>query len=82
MQNRVAEALEKPYEDLKAQLGNEPQLFMDESPTNWQANQKSLAVGRSGLHLTAVFAIFASRAAKRRMLPNILGDQVLRNHQL
>ena len=39
MQNRVAAALQQPYEELKARLADEPQLFMDESPTK-QANQK------------------------------------------
>ena len=71
MQNRVAEALETPYEDLKAQLANESQLFMDESPTK-QANQKAwlwTAVAAT----YAVFAIFASRAATA--LPKLLGDQ-------
>jgi transposase len=71
MQNRVAEALEKPYEELKAQLGTEPQLFMDETPTK-QANQKAwlwTAVAAT----YAVFAIFASRAATA--LPKLLGDQ-------
>jgi transposase len=71
MQNRVAEALEGPYEDLKAQLGGEHQLFMDETPTK-QANQKAwlwTAVAAT----YAVFAIFASRAATA--LPKLLGDQ-------
>ena len=71
MQNRVAEALEKPYEDLKAQLGNEPQLFMDESPTK-QANQKAW-LWAAVASTYAVFAIFASRAATA--LPKLLGDQ-------
>jgi transposase len=71
MQNRVAEALEKPYEDLKAQLGNEPQLFMDESPTK-QANQKAW-LWTAVASTYAVFAIFASRAATA--LPKLLGDQ-------
>lgn len=71
MQNRVSEALKQPYEDLKAQLANESQVFMDESPTK-QANQKAwlwTAVAAT----YAVFAIFASRAATA--LPKLLGDQ-------
>lgn len=70
MQNRVAEALEKPYEDLKARLANELQLSMDESPTK-QANRKAwlwAAVAAT----YAVFAIFSSRAATA--LPALLGD--------
>jgi transposase len=70
MQNRVSEALEQPYENLKAQLANEDQLCMDESPTK-QANQKAwlwTAVAAT----YAVFAIFASRAATA--LPKLLGD--------
>jgi transposase len=70
MQNRVSEALEQPYENLKAQLANEDQLFMDESPTK-QANQKAwLWTAVAGTY--AVFAIFASRAATA--LPKLLGD--------
>ena len=71
MQNRVAAALERPYEDLKALLAKESQLFMDESPTK-QANQKAwlwTAVATT----YAVFAIFASRAATA--LPKLLGDR-------
>jgi transposase len=70
MQNRVSEALEQPYENLKARLANEDQLSMDESPTK-QANQKAwlwAAVAAT----YAVFAIFASRAATA--LPKLLGD--------
>ncbi len=40
MQNQVAAALQAPYEQLKDELGNQGQLFMDESPTK-QANQKA-----------------------------------------
>ncbi|HEY0982791.1 IS66 family transposase [Schlesneria sp.] len=71
MQNRVSEALNQTYEDLKGLLANQGQLFMDESPTK-QANQKAwlwTAVSSS----FAVFAIFASRAATA--LPKLLGDQ-------
>ncbi len=71
MQNRVSDALEQPYEELKSRLANEQQLFMDESPTK-QANQKAwLWVAVASTY--AVFAIFASRAATA--LPKLLGDQ-------
>jgi transposase len=70
MQNRVAAALEKPYEELKALLANEPQLFMDESPTK-EANQKAW-LWTAVASTFAVFAIFASRAATA--LPKLLGN--------
>ena len=70
MQNRVAAALERPYEDLKARLGKESQLFMDESPTK-QANQKAW-LWTAVASTYAVFAIFASRAATA--LPTLLGE--------
>ena len=71
MQNRVSEALAQPYEHLKAQLANESQLFMDESPTK-QANQKAW-LWTAVASTFAVFAIFASRAATA--LPKLLGDK-------
>lgn len=70
MQNRVAEALKVPYEELKAKLANESQLFMDESPTK-QANQKAWLWTAVASNF-AVFAIFGSRAATA--LPKLLGD--------
>jgi transposase len=70
MQNRVAAALEQPYEELKARLADEPQLFMDESPTK-QANQKAW-LWTAVASRYAVFAIFSSRAATA--LPKLLGD--------
>ncbi len=71
MQNRVSEALEQPYEELKSQLAHEDQLFMDESPTK-EANQKAW-LWTAVASTYAVFAIFASRAATA--LPKLLGDQ-------
>jgi transposase len=71
MQNRVSEALEQPYEELKSRLANEDQLFMDESPTK-QVNQKAW-LWTAVASTYAVFAIFASRAATA--LPKLLGDQ-------
>jgi transposase len=70
MQNRVSAALKQPYEDLKALLASEKQLFMDESPT-MQANQKAW-LWAAVTSTYAVFAIFASRAATA--LPKLLGD--------
>jgi transposase len=71
MQNRVSEALEQPYEELKSRLANEDQLSMDESPTK-QANQKAW-LWTAVACTYAVFAIFTSRAASA--LPKLLGDQ-------
>jgi transposase len=70
MQNRVAAALEQPYEELKARLAKEPQLSMDESPTK-QANQKAW-LWTAVASTYAVFAIFVSRAGTA--LPKLLGD--------
>ena len=71
MQNRVSQALEQPYENLKSLLANEKQLCMDESPTK-QANRKAW-LWTAVASTFAVFAIFASRAATA--LPKLLGDQ-------
>lgn len=71
MQNRVSQALEQPYENLKSLLANEKQLCMDESPTK-QANQKAW-LWTAVASTFAVFAIFASRAATA--LPKLLGDR-------
>ena len=70
MQNQVAAAIQVPYEQLKSELGNREQLFMDESPTK-QANQKAW-LWTAVAPLFAVFAIFSSR--KGDALPKLLGD--------
>ena len=70
MQNQVAAAIQVPYEQLKAELGKQDQLFMDESPTK-QANQKAW-LWTAVAPLFAVFAIFSSR--KGDALPKLLGD--------
>ena len=70
MQDQVAAALKSPYDELQQELAKQPQVFLDESPTN-QANQKAwlwMAVTK----LFAVFAIFSSR--KGDALPELLGD--------
>ena len=71
MQNRVAAALEQPYEDLRSRLENEPQVSMDETPTK-QANEKAW-LWTAVTSAYAVFAVFSSRAATA--LPKLLGDQ-------
>jgi len=70
MQNQVAGAIQVPYEQLKNELGNQGQLFMDESPTK-QANKKAW-LWAAVAPLFAVFAIFSSR--KGDALPKLLGD--------
>ncbi len=70
MQNQVAAAIAVPYEQLKNELGEQDQLFMDESPTK-QANKKAW-LWTAVAPLFAVFAIFSSR--KGDALPKLLGD--------
>lgn len=70
MQNRVAAALEQPYEDLRSRLKNEPQVYMDETPTK-QASEKAW-LWTAVTSAYAVFAVFSSRAATA--LPKLLGD--------
>jgi transposase len=70
MQNRVAAALEQPCEDLRSRLEHEPQVFMDETPTQ-QANQKAW-LWTAVTSTFAVFAVFSSRAATA--LPKLPGD--------
>ena len=62
MHCQVAQSLEKPYEELKARIGEQSQVFMDETPTK-QAHEKAwlwTVVARP----FAVFAIFPNRKAK------------------
>jgi transposase len=70
MQNQVAAAIQVPYEQLNNELGDQGQLFMDESPTK-QANKKAW-LWTAVAPLFAVFAIFSSR--KGEALPKLLGD--------
>ncbi len=70
MQNQVAAAIQAPCEQLKNELGNQEQLFMDESPT-MQANKKAW-LWTAVAPLFDVFAIFSSR--KGDALSKLLGD--------
>ncbi len=70
MQDQVAAALEQPYEELRGALADEPQLFMDETPTK-QGPQKAW-LWTAVAPMFAVFAIFSSR--KGEALPKLLGD--------
>ena len=67
---QVAQALEEPYEELKARLGEQNQVFMDETPTKQGQDKAWLwtAVAPS----FAVFAIFPSRKAEA--LDKLLGN--------
>jgi transposase len=71
MQNQVAQALETPYQELQESLPDEPQVFMDESPTK-EANQKAW-LWTAVAPLYAVFAIFSSRAGTA--VGHLLGEQ-------
>ena len=70
MQNQVAAALKSPYDELQQELAQQPQVFMDETPTK-QANQKAW-LWTAVAPLFAVFAIFNSR--KGDALPKLLGE--------
>jgi transposase len=70
IQNQVSSALAKPFQELQSELSQQPQLFIDESPTK-QAQKKAwrwVAVAR----LFAVFGIFLSR--KRAALQALVGN--------
>lgn len=67
MQNRVAAALEQPYEDLRGRLESEPQVFMDETPTK-QANENPW-LWTAVTSTFAVFAVFSSRVATAPPIP-------------
>lgn len=71
MQNQVTQALEAPYQELQESLPDEPQVFMDESPTK-EANQKAW-LWTAVAPLYAVFAIFCSRAGTA--VSHLLGEQ-------
>ena len=70
IQTQVSEAVAKPYEELRSELQNQRQLFVDESPTK-QGKQKAwlwVAVAP----LFTVFAISLNR--KRESLKAFLGN--------
>ena len=70
MHCQVAQALEEPYEELKATLGEQSQVYMDETPAK-QA-QKKAWLWTVVAPFFAVFAIFPSRKAEA--LDKLLGD--------
>lgn len=61
MQNQVSQALAEPYRELNAALNDQPQVFMDESPTKEGAARAWLWTAVAPTF--AVFAICLSRAA-------------------
>ena len=70
IQNRVSEALAAPQEQLRSELQNQPQLFIDESPTKQNKSKAWLWVAVAPLF--AVFGIFLSR--KREALQQLVGN--------
>ena len=70
IQGRVSEALAAPYEELRSELQNEKQLFVDESPTKQNKSKAWLWVAVAPMF--AVFGIFLSR--KREALKQLVGD--------
>jgi transposase len=70
IQNRVAEAIATPYEELHRELIHQKQLYVDESPTKENREKAWLWVAVAPLF--AVFGIFATR--KRESLVSLVGD--------
>jgi transposase len=70
IQNQVGKALEVPHQELRAALEEQPQLFVDESPTKQGKRNAWLWVAVAPLF--TVFAIFGNRS--RESLKNLLGD--------
>jgi transposase len=70
IQNRVSDALAQPYEELRKELQNQPQLFVDESPTKQNKSKAWLWVAVAPMFV--VFGIFLSR--KRTALKELVGD--------
>ena len=60
IQNRVSDALAEPYEELREQLSQEKQLYVDESPTKENKQKAWLWVAVAPMF--TVFAIFANRS--------------------
>ena len=59
IQNRVSDALAQPYEELRSELQNQKQLFVDESPTKQNKSKAWLWVAVAPWF--AVFGIFLTR---------------------
>ena len=70
IQNRVSDALAQPYEELRSELQNQKQLFVDESPTKQNKSKAWLWVAVAPWF--AVFGIFLTR--KRAALQALVGN--------
>ena len=70
IQNLVSDAVAVPYEQLRQQLHDQNQLYVDESPTKEKSKKAWLWVAVAPLF--AVFGIFDNR--KRESLVKLLGD--------
>jgi len=70
IQNLVSDAVAVPYEQLRQQLTDQKQLYVDESPTKEKNNKAWLWVAVAPLF--AVFGIFGNR--KRESLVKLVGD--------
>ena len=69
IQSRVSDALAAPHEELRSELQNQKQLFIDESPTKQNKSKAWLWVAVAPMF--AVFGIFLSR--KREALQQFVG---------
>jgi transposase len=70
IQNRVSDALAEPYEELREQLSQQNQLYVDESPT--KENKQKAWLWVAVAHLFTVFSIFANRS--RESLVSLVGN--------
>ena len=70
IQNLVSDAIAAPYEQLRSKLADEPQLYVDESPTKEKREKAWLWVAVAPLF--TIFGIFATR--KRESLVKLIGD--------
>jgi transposase len=70
IQNLVSDSIPEPYEQLREELENQRQLFVDESPTKQQRLKAWLWV--AGAPMFTVFVIFGNRS--RKSLVSLVGD--------
>lgn len=70
IQNLVSDAVAVPYQELRNQLTNQKQLFVDESPTKEKRQKAWLWVAVAPMF--AVFGIFANRS--RQSLVSLVGN--------
>ena len=70
IQNLVSDAAADPYKELRDSLAEQPQLFVDESPT--KENRKKAWLWVAVAQTFAVFGIFSNRS--RESLVSLVGD--------